>query len=228
MLSGLQVPLCVVYKYLGFPQKCITIDFNAHFNCLVAHARTVLDHCRQVGETWLPGVCLTIFKSFLRPMVEYGMPLALTLSNGMGDQNCFTAAKRILDDCLRWVLPQAAQALTAAAVLSVPPISTRSDTLGACFVLHIAHMPNDHPAHAVLTHFLPGMPQPQRLLLPRTKANPTFIIIDRRHWAEPNTSFDTHLQQWCLHQLEDESCTAWYISRQAHKNNFGTDSCLFL
>ena len=61
---------------LGFPHRQIGIDFIAHYNRMADRAEGLLNHCTIAGAAWPPYVRLAIVKSFIRPALDYGAPLA--------------------------------------------------------------------------------------------------------------------------------------------------------
>ena len=58
------------YKYLGFPQTSMIIDWKAYFQACVNKGRKFLNSLRVSANHWPIWAKLAIYRAFLRPLLN--------------------------------------------------------------------------------------------------------------------------------------------------------------
>lgn len=76
-LSGLPIPNVSMYKYLGFPHTMKGIDWTSHVKTVMTRTQRFLSSLAISGLTrqWPEWARLSVYKSFIRPILEYGAPV---------------------------------------------------------------------------------------------------------------------------------------------------------
>lgn len=159
-------------------------------------------------------------------MLEYGSPLVATCMHGWLNEALLHHPTEVMDQALRWMIPQAANSKTAGAICGVPTMDMRAIGLAASFVRHMQRMPADHPALAFICLYPPGMPIADTILLPQASHNALYLQYRLHVLQDPFPTFDTVIRSWYLEQIDANSQTAHYISRKCWHNKYGTDRCL--
>lgn len=172
------LPRVQMYKYLGFPHVASGIDWGAHADNLARKASGHLTSLSDVTDLWNPSVKLSIYRSFIRPQLEYGAPL-LHHWNRLDP----TTSQKYIDQLskthrsgVKWICPTSYTNI-ALSITGMVPLPTRFFTLACSFTQHLSRLHQDNPARQIYrfytTHFLWS----PSLLLPRLfRHNPCNLL----------------------------------------------------
>lgn len=219
-VQGQPIPYTHVYRYLGLPHKSNGIDLALHMANNANKASKILAFVQRVGGEWPEWVKLVIYKTFIRPRLEYGGQLTIQ------QPTTVHYIEEVQTRALKWILPYAAHHQAVEAVTGVIPLSIRLAALAANFGRHCENMAQDHPARRFLTEIVGQPPWSESLLLPR--ACNSALFREFQHAARVrNTTIKRVSVRWQLDQLERSTVYARYITRQCRRDNYGPDKILF-
>ena len=223
LLGNITLPHTPEYRYLGFPFTASGIAFGRLCDHRTITLRNLLRFLEDVGTLWPIWIRLIVYRTFVRPALEYGAPLlyAWTLADRqrLPSLLLLDAAQ---DDALRWVARAPRRPTLLHSLLGIPPITTRFEMLAASFVVHLNRMSADNPAAAFLSsHGIP--PWPSHLLLPRCRANPLYRMF-LRSGQERLSGF---LRSWLQEHLTGSGLAA-IILPSARTRTGGPDAGIFL
>ncbi len=98
ILSGQQVPRTDVYWYLGFPHKLGGIYFQENVTNMADKTEKLVGYVMRQGKSWPEGVKLAIYKSFIRPMMDWGSQLWFQVVPEID------RLEVIQKTCLKWII----------------------------------------------------------------------------------------------------------------------------
>jgi hypothetical protein len=106
-IGGSPIPFTgsVPYKYLGFPLCRLGINWQFHVDQAVSKARTLLDHSMQTSFTWSEYSKMTVYKTFIRPIIEYGGGAFFHLIHRNADTGRvdLSSVKSLEEEALQWI-----------------------------------------------------------------------------------------------------------------------------
>jgi hypothetical protein len=213
------------YKYLGFEHRRRTIDFEEFSTRLAGKAKAVWRRSRIITDAMFESTRLTVFKSFIRPMMEYGLPLIWQLPVNQKDQ-ILNRYEVIINDSVKWVLPFTNSPRTARAVLGLPDIRIRAEALASNFKGHVLSLSPDHPAQHMITAHRRRPPWRDGLIIIRAINNKLYDQLVKDS-IQIGVKYNTLMKKWVLRQVEDQSLIARYITNTARRNGFGADRSLY-
>lgn len=222
------VPVVPRYKYLGFLHGTGGIDFPAHMEQCLKKASGLLSSCRLSGAHWPPWIKLAIFKSFVRPQLEYGAPLLHSWIRSSADRfSTWDPVTAFYHAAVKWILPMAPNWCAALVTLAIPKPAQRAEGLAASFVRHVNRMAPEHPGRLMLAHYRSRPPWPASVLLPRAFSIPLFDHVTAVS-KKLDIGFSTALKGWHLDAIETYSSLARLMTRACRKSTYGPDSCCFI
>lgn len=156
------LPTKPVYKYLGYPHRADGIDFSEHLRHCTDKATHLFNWTRSLSFSWPSATRLLIYRTFVRPVLEYGAPLVFAehlqhLLNFSDTTNLHNAA-------LSWIAatrPQPNHGILETICGSTQPVDRFQD-LATTFVCHL------HSAHIT---------NPIRIILPEVDALPSRLLF---------------------------------------------------
>ena len=150
-LHGLSIPIVHSYKYLGFPMTSKGIDFCQHLKNLAESSNRFLDFIQFDGHEWSPGVRWAIYRTFIRPQMEYGAPLLKEFADMRSDHSFFDPFQSIQDRAFRWILfSNADTPRLHQGILGALPVSLRFTHLRCRFQLHIDQSSTQNPLRVII------------------------------------------------------------------------------
>jgi hypothetical protein len=172
-VHGNRFPSTVSYKYLGFPHTSIGVDFKAHVKDAVEKATKVLNYCRFSGHfDHLPELCrLTLYKTFVRPVLEYGAPLVTQwlLSQDKSPRprskrrkkppsdSTWRSLEAVQDLALQWVFHTKLAVPILRSLSGLGLLRDRFQELAARFTTHLDRLPPDHPVRLFSSESIPTL-----------------------------------------------------------------------
>ena len=155
------IPVVTSYKYLGVPTGKTGIQAAMLMaNHLEKARKPFLFVSRSLcSRSWPETAKLTIYKTFVRSIMEYGAPLIILLrkqATTRASKSAFKKGITSLDDlqteCLRWVLKKKKAKKILQSLTATPDINTRFEELTARLLVHLFGMHHTHELRHWLCH----------------------------------------------------------------------------
>jgi hypothetical protein len=218
-LSGAPIPTTSRYKYLGFIHSVNGLEIQEHVDSMTRKADSLLQQLERQGRQWAEGVKLAVYKTFVRPILDWGAQLWYhNLPN-------IEALEAIQKRALKWIMPFSVHASITASVVAIPPLLVRAEGLAVSFVGHCAVMPEDHPLRR-LKPLLGQGPWPNSCLSPRILKSP---LRDRllEDDGTPQIPLSTKVRMWLLDKCMELAKAGKYMSSRSRARRLGTDRTVY-
>lgn len=152
-IDGQAIPIVDSYKYLGIPLGKTGIQLEAlmKINLTKANNAFIFVSRNMCSSSWPPSVKLTLYKTFVRSIMEYGAALLVlmktspmtkaakkTLNDGMAKM------ERLQIESLRWIFLKNTSHKSLQSLSSTPDLSLRFEELTARLRIHLLCL---HPHH---------------------------------------------------------------------------------
>lgn len=218
VLSGQIIPRTTVYRYLGFPHKINGIDFQEHVTNMADKTEKMVGYVMRQGKSWPEGVKLAIYKSFIRPMLDWGSQLWFHVGTEID------RLEEIQKTCLKWIIPYSPHTSSTASVLALATLKDRMEALAASFVEHWQNRRDDHPINDVL-QLLGRGPWSKGLLLPRLGHS----ILRQRLMVgfDEDVTMKERLRFWTWQQCLTYAVAGRYITVRSRARKYGTDKTIY-
>src|SRR5262249_45133061 len=123
-LSGSVLPMVETYRYLGLPHARRGIDWSSHLLTVTAKASSCLAATVARSAHWPTYARLVIYRTFLRPLVEYGMPALFHALPWPMQRSCHPAPWKPLvefhNKAMSWITGVPNRYAAASALLGLP------------------------------------------------------------------------------------------------------------
>ena len=220
------LPLTREYKYLGFKHHKHGIDFVSSSKARIKQAQNTLVATKLLdGGCLPPWIKLLVYKTFIRPVAEYGLALAALIEGGVA-----AALTQLHNEALHWIVPGPLLTIKTKASLTGMGVSQdRSNELKGSLVQHMAKMQGDNPCQLRLWAYGAG-PWPASSLLPRTiKHAPyaSYLAKNVRLPVEEKLSWKAFARKTALEALNSNRLCA-YIMDRCRNPGSRTDRSLLL
>lgn len=151
-ICDLDIPKTTEYQYLGFPTTTAGINWEAHLAKRHRQALGILIRLKNHAN-WGPDIKLIIFKTFIRPLWEYGAPIlySFCMRNSSRTETLLKPLEDLQNECIAWICnnPPHGRLGIAASVLAVPKICDRFGLLSLAAVDHFKNCNKDNPLHSL-------------------------------------------------------------------------------
>lgn len=161
------IPYTSTYKYLGFPHVQAGINWDEHINQLSIKANKHLIAISDSSRLWNPSTRLTIFKTFIRPQLEYGSPLLYHWQRITKSSQKLRPLNDTQAKSTSWITNNR-QHKVSSAICGIGTISHRIMTLACGFVHHLNSLTPTNPAKVLWYLYKDKPPWSPSLLLPNT------------------------------------------------------------
>lgn len=161
-LQGERLSQVDSYKYLGLPFTSRGIDFVSWLNNKVAQQESSLRYMMVKGVTWHPLIRLTLYKSFVRPLLDYAGPLLhhyLEGARGVKRDIVLKSATEHWKSAVSWICHVNAEnsAKVCCAMTGITPPSERIASLSVNLRVHLTESASpDSPARCRLSQVVLG------------------------------------------------------------------------
>ena len=220
-INGNPIPLVSTYRHLGVPMAKTGIQATTLMENHLEKASKAFFFVSQslCSRSWPETAKLTIFKIFIRSIMEYGAPLIILLERQAVTRTCKKTFKRSIarldklqTDCLRWAMGKKRAKKILQAITAIPNIELRFEELTARLRVHLLNM---HPSHEL--RFWKDHPAACQLV----QAAYTYPVVGSITAANIINHFRTHFLASCktssrMAALIDDSC----------RTDIGIDACL--
>lgn len=170
------IPYTPTYKYLGFPHVQNGIDWEQHIKHLSSKAIQHLAAISDTSRLWNPSTKLTIFKTFIRPKLEYGAPLIYHWQKTTRSSQKLSPLNQAQAHSMSWITNNR-QHKVSSAICGIGTISHRIMTLACGFVHHLNTLTPTNPAKVLWYLYKDKPPWSSKLLLPNTfNHNPIYNL----------------------------------------------------
>lgn len=122
------IPISKSYNYLGFIFNINGIDWPAHFNRLAAKAENTVSQFKSLGlcsPALSPSTLTTVFKTFIRPVFEYGLAISPPRSEWLIQPGVNSSLRALFG------LPSRSCLQALCAYMGIEPVGYRLHRLGA-------------------------------------------------------------------------------------------------
>ena len=156
-LDGQVVPVVESYEYLGFPFTSKGIDFHRHVKDIGDSAENLLKLIQFEGHQWSPAIRWTIYRTFIRPLMEYGAPLIKAFMDKHSNDTLLKNLQTLQNRALSWVLcaPDDSRMLNLhEGILGCLPVKERFTHLRCRFQFHLDQSFPDNPLRRILSNRL--------------------------------------------------------------------------
>ena len=155
-LQGHSIPQVSSYKYLGFPVTSRGIDFRKHIQTLAETTQNFLRFIRHDSREWTPSTRWIIYRTFIRPKLEYGAPLVQAFLKHSIDNSLIKYLENIQRDAMTWIFNvESTHHNIHAGILGVLPIPIRYSHLRTRFQLHLEFSSPFNPLRSLMDNSTP-------------------------------------------------------------------------
>jgi len=145
------IPVLEVYKYLGFPMTSDGIQYKQHMSNQAETVKQFLKFVQLNSSSWSPNVRLVIYRTFLRPQMEYGAPLMHCFRQITGGIKLYVDLHEAQKSALAWVLNTSiVHYKVNQGILGVLPVDERFSHLRTMFQEHIRSLHQSNPLKVLL------------------------------------------------------------------------------
>lgn len=145
-LNNETLPIVTQYTYLGVPHDAYGINWSDYTTKITHKATNILKAVWISGKAWPVPTRLIIFKTFIRPLYEYCLPLLESWFQKNGSRSpCRLALSKTNSDCIEWVAGHKGPIDTLSCILGLPTLQERCQILHAGLTAHLQHMASDNP-----------------------------------------------------------------------------------
>ena len=151
----INLPVVPSYKYLGFTHTCKGIDWKENLDNSAKKAYGILKSLFFYRDIWPESVKLIIFRTFIRPTMEYSAGLAfywmtkidqLKNKSGKPIYSEVPTYHKVMEQGVQWILNHN-RISNASCLLLLPSTIMRLYTLALKFRVHLSKMDNENPLY---------------------------------------------------------------------------------
>lgn len=223
------IPLVDSYKYLGFSHNLSGIDWQSHVKSLSQKASSHLTAISDASNLWTPASKLIIFKTFIRPQLEYGAPLLFHWTQHTSPKPKLTELENARSKCMSWIANNR-QHKAVSALLGIPDTHHRFLLLSIKFFDHLTALSSNNPTVILWKGYQNNQQWLKNLLLPRIfELDPITLINPSSNVIEPNKQ--EIINKFSNEHLKSLGLLSTYIfttcRRTSKHSSLGPDSCIF-
>ena len=224
-LDGEALPQLATYKYLGLPHSWSTIRYKDHLSRGLSKAQGLFKFVQQVSAPWPPWVRLTIYRTFIQPIMDYGAPLVWHWCQALPSRlKILNGHEEFQTECLRWVFSKSQPLSVLQSVSGIPTFQTRFEGMATTFTTHVSALHHSNPLFQVLGAHRPP-PWPDEFLSPRCST--TAQLQRFHHRQNPDVKLPTFIRWEYCQAFQSGALTAG-IWNSCRINHYGTDRLMYL
>lgn len=235
-VSDLVIPYRDTYSYLGFPHVPAGIDWTAHLQKAVTRTSAFLSFLSSSNHarTWPEWARLCIYKSFVRPLLDYGAPVLChwlmtprqrRRKRPRGADLTLKNLDAVQDQALLWVFGYHRPRPLLLSLSALGSLRHRFAELACRFTYHLERCDSANPARSLLDR-RPALAASS--LLRRCQSHPLRTLFDSSRASEPRLLLTTFLIRDRLTAISQKSKLARYILPSCRSPNSQLDSLLFI
>lgn len=228
-LHGELIPKVTRYPYLGFTHTQSGIDFSSSALERIKKAHNILTSLKLSGTSSLPTwLKLAMYKTFIRPTAEYGLPLACSPESST-NKPVSTAFQHLQSEAVHWILPGNKNMLKVKqSLLGLGVATFRLIELQGCFVKHLEKMPPTNPLHILMERLDCRLHGFRRLVnrLTRIPEYSSWKRLNQARRAEERTLWQTHIRSKAIHDIKDSKLVAYVLPYARKKHSLSDPATL--
>jgi hypothetical protein len=151
------IPKVKTYRYLGVPLTYSGVDWCELIKSSTQKFKDFLNATRHKSYHWTFPIKISIFKTFLRPVIEYALPMATIWMGKPGKRQSTAALKTLLLEChqeaLSWIFNRTSKFELLEKLSGIGSLSTRIEILQASLAIHLSLMHIDNPLKVRMESF---------------------------------------------------------------------------
>lgn len=215
-LSGNDLPMVRSYQYLGMEITCNGIDFPAYIDRCVSKATGLLHWLRtQINsDAWKESIRVAIVKAFIRPCIEYGMPLTSLWLKSLRPLR-LTQTRNELEDsiqtlykeCLKWIFKTTNSSKNLLSIAGLPTLEHRRLMLEATFTQHIKNAPQSSAISRLIRKCQRSPPSSPRILIDYISTSALFTewkLTASDNFSPPKT-LRQHINAWIFEKFNKDT-----------------------
>lgn len=151
------IPKVSRYKYLGLPHHRQGIDWNNHLQSATSKAHKLMSHIQLKSQLWSPGTRLIIWKTFIRPIIEYALPLItlwLSRQNPKVKKHLTNVLTEFHMKSLQFIFGYKQPRALLENASGLGTMSNRLQTLESSLVLHIRRLASTNPLLKLMQQYV--------------------------------------------------------------------------
>jgi hypothetical protein len=209
-----QIPNVNIYKYLGFPHDRLGIDFDKHYHNRIEKTLKLFNMVKPFMKTWNEVTKLYIYKSFLRPTLEFGLPL---LFHHYKYTNIIGKLQEVHAKLLKWIIPYSPQTNRIETICGVLNMRDRAEILAANLTIHMGTLNASNPAKIFSQKVTQHPPWPVNIIIPRSMKTPLSNTLLSLHQDNPRISITNLKRRWMESKVNTYSTITYNMIRGNRK-----------
>jgi len=220
------------YKYLGLPQTASTINWSNYVDACLQKSNKFLAALKLSTAHWPSWAKLAVYRSFLRPLMEYAAPLlwqyAKVSHSSLYIKPFFSSYQSLQDEALIWIFNKKTPLPVLHSIAALPKIADRFLGLATLFTRHIQKLDSSNPVVCLLGYCKIHCPWPDTLLTPRTISTELFSLYPDASLATlTHDKLQLFLKKLYVDQFNNSSTLASYILPTCRVHSIGVDKLIF-
>jgi len=153
-LAGQKIPEVTSYKYLGIPHNQTGLDLVEMVTLSSKKALGFLKmlEANTCSWAWPTHVKIFIYRTFIRPIAEYGAPLMYHVLNRpetARSNSLWQELEKVQKASLTWIFSRKGTTSLLRSIAGLEPLKTRFSVLALLFVRHLRSLDGSHPLHSI-------------------------------------------------------------------------------
>jgi hypothetical protein len=215
LLDSESIPIVSSYKYLGFPHTSNGIDWALHMKHRLQCFDTSLNYASRVTNAWSYGARLQISRSYLRPVLEFGIPMVYVWAKQTKNESVIATIKHSYQDLSKFIFNSETYRLVMDSLTGLGDWSWRMDCLFAGLVLHLSRLATTNPLKSIMTS-LSMQDNQAYLLFSFRRSN----LLDQYRKSKREEPLSTWLKtMWLGTRAQTYGILAQYVLPQARDKN---------
>jgi len=137
------------YKYLGLPFGANGVDWRIYLTQIVSKFNTFLRGITSQKMVWNYCARIQIYKTFIRPIMEYGMPLLTKWISKQTDSDHLLGKLQTLHtDGITWIFDKHGTKAVLESLSGIGPLSFRIKQLECSMATHIRNLNENNPLNS--------------------------------------------------------------------------------
>jgi hypothetical protein len=190
VLGDAVIPWQTEYKYLGLPTTAKGVDWEGYLLYITERSRNFINALKSKKTCWNYHSRLVIYRTFIRPIVEYCLPLLIKWINKQTKKNEYwDVLLNCYSEGLEWIFDKSRPSRLLQSISGLGSFQFRTEQLIASAAYHLRSL---DPVNPLTVHY---------------KANP---ISNNRNFIISGCFESSLLSDWNRHSIANENPTNKY------------------
>jgi hypothetical protein len=146
-LDDTELPVCETYKYLGIPHAGNRVMWDRYLAIVLKKHDDMITALNDHAKLWSPIVRLAVWRTFIRPLIEYCLPITLAWidrqPNHPGRKNLLSSFKKAM--C--FIGQNGSYRQLVEYLTGIGPLNTRLESLKCGLAYHLQNLSTTNPIH---------------------------------------------------------------------------------